>query len=318
MIRVRSTSRSARPPEPTRRQFLGTAVAAALASCPWASAVARPPAEKPAWPMKLSTSSLLYRSLPLEEACRRIAALGFEAIDVWSHFEWAGPLCEHLETALDRLGPEKFAALLAHDKLRLFSASVYSVPVQTFVEKLGKLGGCVIVRGSTQLAAAPGGEVSTSELKQQMKQFLESLRPEIELAAQHHCTLAIENHSGASLLNKLDSIKIFTDLNKSQHLGIALAPYHIQLNHESVEENIRAAGSQLKFFYAWQHGEGTDQLPGIGPTDMRPWLRALAEVNYQGFVNPFMHFEPEPEAMDKALGKSRAYLLKIYQEVFPS
>ena len=41
----------------------------------------------------------------------------------------------------------------------------------------------------------------------------------------------------------------------------------------------------------------------------------MAEINYQGYVNPFMHHEPEPDAMDQALKTSHAYMKKIYAEV---
>ena len=85
----------------TRRRFLA-ASAAAVAAWPVAAAAA----SAPRWEMKLSTSSLHYRGLPLVDAVRRIGALGFQGIDVWSHFEWAGPLCEHLEDGLERLGLE--------------------------------------------------------------------------------------------------------------------------------------------------------------------------------------------------------------------
>ena len=296
-----------------RRQFLATAAAATLAATPiantWAAAD-----EKPTWKMKLSTSSLHYRSLSLPEACQRIGKLGFEAVDVWAHFEWAGPLCEHLEEGLEKLGPDKFSALLQQHRLKLFAASCYTVPVKKFAPLLGKLGGSVIVRGSRPIQGT-ATTLSLAELKNQMKQFLESLRPDLDVAAENHCTVAIENHSGKSLLNTLDSIKVFTELNQNKRLGIALAPYHIQLNKESVEQAIRTIGDQLAFFYAWQHGTTTDQLPGIGSTDMRPWLQALAEINYRGYVNPFMHHEPEPDAMDQALETSRAYMQKIYAEV---
>lgn len=290
----------------TRRRFLA-ASAAAVAAWPVAAAAA----SAPRWEMKLSTSSLHYRGLPLVDAVRRIGALGFQGIDVWSHFEWAGPLCEHLEDGLERLGLEKFRALLDENQLTLTSASCYSAPFSRFARLLGELGGCVVIRGSSNVE---GTDITAAELTRQMRQFLESLKPELELAEQSNCTLAIENHSGASLLNKLDSFKAFTDLNRHPRLGIALAPYHVQLNGESVEESIRLASEQLKFFYAWQHAEGTEQLPGIGPTDMRPWLRALADIRYSGFVNPFMHFEPEPDPMTAALTESRAYLLKAYAE----
>jgi hypothetical protein len=48
---------------------------------------------------------------------------------------------------------------------------------------------------------------------------------------------------------------------------------------------------------------------------MRPWLRALAAIDYAGFVNPFMHFEPEPDEMDAALKKSRQYLLSAAVDI---
>lgn len=297
-----------------RRQFLATAAAATLATGA-STALARTIRPTAPWQMKLSTSSLHYRSLSLQEACERIGKLGFAGIDVWSHFEWAGPLCEHLEEGVQKMGVEGFAKLLGQHQLALFSASCYSVSLPPFLPALGEMGGCVVVRGSGSVTV-PGRDPTLAELKQQMRAFLDSLAPELEAAQKHNCVLAIENHSGDSLLNKLDSLKVFVEMNRHPNLGIALAPYHVQFNQQSVEEAIRVAGDQLKFFYAWQHGEGTQQLPGIGPTDVRPWLRALAEVNYQGYVNPFMHHEPEPDAMDQALAKSRDYLRASYAELF--
>jgi hypothetical protein len=93
-----------------------------------------------------------------------------------------------------------------------------------------------------------------------------------------------------------------------------MAPYHLQRGKASVEEAIRITGKQLFFFYAWQHAPGTGQLPGIGPTDCAPWIAALAEAGYRWYVNPFMHHEPEPDEMSKALAQSRDYLKTCYQK----
>jgi sugar phosphate isomerase/epimerase len=89
-----------------------------------------------------------------------------------------------------------------------------------------------------------------------------------------------------------------------------LAPYHLQRIDASVEEAIVLCGERLLFFYAWQAQPGTQQLPGVGPTDFTPWLAALAKVNYRWYVNPFMHGEPEPDEMTAALRTSREYLLE--------
>ena len=104
------------------------------------------------------------------------------------------------------------------------------------------------------------------------------------------------------------------DSNRHPRLGIALAPYHIQANKESVEEAIRTCGNQLFFFYAWQNAPATGQLPGIGPTDCTPWLAALAEVNFRYPVNPFMHHEPAPDAMAEAMARSAKYLKSCHEK----
>jgi len=69
---------------------------------------------------------------------------------------------------------------------------------------------------------------------------------------------------------------------------------------------------------AWQRAKGTGQLPGIGPTDFAPWIAALAEIDYKWYVNPFMHHEPEPDAMVRALEKSRQYLLDSFEKACPA
>src|SRR5208283_269071 len=153
----------------------------------------------------------------------------------------------------------------------------------------------------------------TQDLTAEMKAFFEQLKPELELAEKFNSRIAIENHAG-SLLNSTDSFKAFVELNRNPRLGIALAPYHLQAAGISVEEVIGIAGKQLLFFYAWQHGEGLTQLPGIGPADFTPWIAALARAGYAEYVNPFMHGHPGPEEMTMGLATSREYLGQCYRK----
>ena len=259
------------------------------------------PAEK--WRMRLSTSTIQFTKLPIEQACRRIAELGFEGIDIWS----AHAGCPHLDDIAKRLGGDGLKALLAKNKLKLYAFSVYRGGYPKYAKLLGEAGGGVAVRGST-------GGGKGSELTARMKAFIESLKPQIELAEKYDSYLAIENHGGA-LLNSLDSFKAFVDINKSKRLGIALAPYHLQRLKVSVGDAIKAAGKQLLFFYAWQAAKGTGQLPGIGPADCVEWLKALEEIRYRWYVNPFMHHQPDPDEMTAALAKSRDYLKKCYDKL---
>ncbi len=249
------------------------------------------------WKMRLSCSSIAFASLPIEQAVQRIADLGFDAIDIWSGH--AG--CPHLDDVQDRLGPDALKQLLAKHKLELYSFSVYRGGYPRYAELLGKAGGGVAVHGS-------GGFKDPDDLTASMKHYLEAIKPELELAEKYDSYVAIENHSGKSLLNYMDSFKAFADLNRHPRLGIALAPYHIQINKESVEEAIKICGDQLFYFYAWQHAPGTEQLPGIGPTDCKPWLDTLAKIKFRYPVNPFMHHEPAPDEMVEAMAESCKYL----------
>ena len=116
-----------------RRRFLGHALAAA-AVCAGSGYVR---AEDATWKMRLSASSINFSSLPIEEAAAKIAALGFDAIDIWSAY--AG--CPHLDDVLTRLGPSGLKELLARLNLKLCSFSVYVGGYPRYAEALGRGGG---------------------------------------------------------------------------------------------------------------------------------------------------------------------------------
>ena len=283
--------------EINRREFLARAgFAAAGAAGVGLLASRRAFGEKSLWKMRLSASSIDFSKLPIEQACERIAALGFEAIDIWSPH--AG--CPHLDDVQSRLGPQGLKDLLARHKLKLYAFSVYAGGYAKYADLLGRAGGGVAVHGSA-------GKCDPKELTAKTRAFIEGLKGELELAEKHNSVLAIENHGG-SLLGSQDSFKAFVDNNTHPRLGLAVAPYHLQAAKAPVEDVIAIAGKQLFFFYAWQNGGGLAQLPGHGPADFTPWLAALAKIDYKWYVNPFMHGEPAPDEMSKAFEKSRDYL----------
>jgi sugar phosphate isomerase/epimerase len=288
----------------SRREFLAAVTGSAAAGlvsarAAWADGAL---ADGNKWQMKLSTSTVQFSSLTVEEACGRIAKLGFPAVDIWC----AHGGCPHLDDCLNRLGPDGLKQLLERTNLKLFAFSTYRGGFAKYAELLGKVGGGVAVQGSA-------GPCKPEELSARMRQFMEKAKPLVELAEQTNSQLAIENH-GNALLNSLDSFKAFVDMNQSPHLGIAVAPYHLQRIKASVPEAIEICGKQLLFFYAWQHAPGKEQLPGFGPVDFTPWIAALAKVGYEGYVNPFMHGHPAPDEMADALAKSKEYLEVCFQK----
>ena len=256
--------------------------------------------------MRLSTSSVMFDTLPIEQVCERLARLKFDAIDIWGPFHWGGAKCDHLEDVANRLGADGLKSLLAKHQLGVSAFTCYNGYPAKYAKLLGAIGGGEVIRSC-------GPQAKPGELTAKMKEFFEQLKPEADLAAENNSRLLIENHSNL-LLNKPDSFKAFVDLNKNPNVGIALAPLHLQIIGVSVEDVIAICGSQLRFFYAWQRGAGENQLPGVGPADFVPWLKALAKIKFNGFVNPFMHHHPAPDAMAAVLAKSRQYLLDSYRQ----
>jgi len=249
---------------------------------------------------KWTCSSVNYSSLSLEEACQRIASLGYEAIDVWDSIE--GYLeCPHLAEIAEKYHAEGFKKLLEKYHLNLGSFTVYAAKYPKFAGLLGQCGGGLAVQGSQT-----GG--LTGNVTADMKKFLEGLKPELELCERYDSRLAIENHSGDCLLNRIDTFKAFVDLNDNKRLGIAFAPYHVQHNGESVADAIRTCGKQLFFVYLWTNEAGEKQMPGIGTTDVADWFAALRDIQYDQVVTPFMHDHPGPDRMDELHRQSLKYL----------
>ena len=286
----------------TRRSFVrrATAAMAAASACRFSEARAEDKPEN-AWKMKLATSSVMFGKLPFEQACERAARLGLQGIDIWAPF---GGQCSHLEDIKIRLGGKGLRELLTKHKLEVAAFTLYiNAKLSQDWELIRDYGGGIVVR-----SAGAGRLADPKDLTPRMRAFFESLKPEVELAEKCDARLAIENHVG-DLLNTPDSFKAFVELNPNpRRIGIAFAPYHLQAYKMPIEDVIRTAGSQCLFFYAWQHGHGMKQMPGVGPVDFTPWVRALAEIGYPHYSSIFMHGHPAADEMEAAVSKSREYL----------
>ena len=65
--------------------------------------------------------------------------------------------------------------------------------------------------------------------------------------------IAIENH-GNNLIESPDSLKWLLEFRSSDHLDIALAPYHLEQDPKMLSQLIRDIAPGLFMFYVWQHG----------------------------------------------------------------
>ncbi len=286
----------------SRRDFLkaGTALGAAAALGPFDRLVAQDQPE-PA-PFRFSTSTIMYDESPLEEALDEIAKTGCEAVDIWD----AGANAEqnHMRW-IEKNRPEQLRQFLDNLGLKLFAFSIYFAPGDRHLEQLEWLkeaGGEVAVIGG---GAKDGEPVQAG---------IDALDPLVEKAEELGIKIAGENHGGSSL-NTIASMREYVELAKSPALGMALAPYHVMGEEESVPEAVRAVGSKLFFFYAWQRAEGMAELPGDGTLDFLPVLRALREVEFGGYLNLFTHTRAPKDEMTEAVVASREYVERLIEQL---
>ncbi len=300
----------------TRRSFLGSAAgcAATMSVLPMCGCNGILRAKEKKWKMKLATSSVMFDKLPIEKVCERAQRIGLDALDIWGPFKYYETYCDHLEDVKKRLGGKGLRELMTKHKLQVAAFTLYQkTKFSQYWELIRDYGGGIIVRSDNAKRSTP------EDMSKNMRAFFENLKPEIELADKSDSVLAIENHGGG-LLNSFDSFKAFVELNPNpKRVGIALAPFHLQGYKTPMEDFIKVAGPQMKFFYAWQRGTqkdsfGVGQLPGFGPVDFTPWLQALADAKYARYLSIFLHGHGPADETEANVLKSREYLLDCYSK----
>ena len=299
----------------TRRQMLAsTAAMAAGASRKGFSAVSA----ATDFQLKYIVGSSMYGYLYLGEILPEVAKCGAAHIDIWpkSH----GNQREQLED----MGEELFASLLQKHDVSLGCITQYKLGpfgLQNEMRVAQRLGCQTIVTGGSGPRNLTG-----ADLKKAVGDFLEKMKPHLEVAEQTGVTIAIENH-GNNLIDSPDSLKYLAELRSSENIGIALAPYHLTQDAVQIAQLVKDLGSAINVFYAWEHGDGCvtrlpkeqelKQLPGRGPLDFGPILQALVDISYSGWTEIFMHPVPRgipimetAAQVTSEINRSRTYLSK--------
>lgn len=293
-----------------RRQFTAGACAAVASSALCGAAEAQK--LKP----KYILGSCMYGYASVADILPEVAKTGATAIDIWPKKH--GDQREQL----DAMGEDKFAELLMAHNVRLGCITQYGLGpfgLQKEMQLAKRLGCMTMVTGGK----GPKG-LKGQELKKAVADFIEKMKPHIAVAEENSITIAIENHAN-NLIESPDSMKWLAELSPSPHLAIAFAPYHLPQNEKSLADLIRNLDHHIEVFYAWQHGNGCMnaqpkesellQMPGRGELDFAPLMQALADIQYRGWTEIFMHPFPRgipilesTSDVTKEINRARDYL----------
>lgn len=289
-----------------RRQFLQSL--SALSAAPAFAA------ETP-WKLNYMLASSMYGSLPLADILPEVKKGGATAIELWPKKH--GTQREEM----DAMGHDKFASLLKEHGVSFGGTTRYDLGPFKLTEEIAvvkKLGGTFIVTGGS----GEWKNVTPEQLKANVKDFVEKMKPHAALAAENGVEIGIENHVN-NLIDTPDSLHWLADFTRDiPGIGIALAPAHLPQDSQMLAAMIQHIGSKLTLFYAWERGKGfskvmpkeeeLQQMPGRGPLDYKPIVAALKAVNFTGPTEIFMHPTPRGIPIMPTAAESTAEIVKAW------
>ena len=312
----------------TRREFCNTlttgAMALGVASVLPGSLLQAKENNDKEFKLNYVLASAMYGTTALNEILPEVKKIGASQLDIWPR-----PHGNQREQVTE-MGAEKFATLLEKHDVNLAVMSSYkSGPfgLAKEMELANKIGG----KNTVFICGGKGPKNLTGDdLKAAVKKFAELMKPHMAVAAKYGYVIGVENHAN-NLIYTPDSCKWLAEFTDAKHLGIAVAPHHLEtlkIDGKGTAKLIAELGDHVAFFYAQQHGMGSSkklpkeqeilQMPGRGDFDFGPSLQALKKINYAGLTEIFMHPVPRgvpiretTKEITAEINLSRIYLEKL-------
>jgi len=141
--------------------------------------------------------------------------------------------------------------------------------------------------GASTIIVAPSSVMKTAPLAPHADEWswaIESIRAGGEYAASVGVDVALEpwNRYETYFLNRLDqAIELWAAVGLSNG-GVMADTFHMNIEEASIPDALRAAEGLLAHVHL---ADSNRAVAGRGHTDFRPILRALAEVDYRGYLS---------------------------------
>lgn len=301
------------PPTLRRRDFLRLGVGAAAVSAAGIAPGLRAASGAPS-PFKLRyvLSTNQYGTLPIAGIVPEAHAAGCEGLDIWAG-RWGNQ-----REQIDALGHEKFAALLQKNKVRVSCYTCMDpgfLKAEPHMRAMKKFGGDMIVAGFGG-GGKDAAKLRGDDLRRVIRAQVEKLKPAFARAGELGVKLAIENHLNGPL-EPPESLAMLVDAIPETHVGVAFAPFHLPQDAALLGRLVGDLGERLFYFYAWQFGDGSGnipspqqrkQLPGVGSLDFKPMLAALKRNRFAGWTSIFMHPTPRGFPIHPTVAETTAEL----------
>jgi len=271
--------------------------------------------------MKLSVSTAVYYRYSLVESIKRIAKLGYNAVEIWGGRPHAFPddmtdskineikkCIREYDLKISGLIPAQFRyptnLSIEDEKIREASISYINHSIN-IADRLG----------IKYVSVCPGFTLFGQSRESGYNLFKDSLCRILEHAAKfNNIEILIEpahKFETDIIIFIEDSLRLLEEMNKSS-LGIVLDTGHINVNKESFSDAVRLLGDHIKHIHIDDnHGYNDDHLiPGEGNINFEKVILDLKKINYKGFLTVELGFGYTIDP-DRAVYQSLKYLNKI-------
>jgi len=242
---------------------------------------------------KYSFDTLVYGDEPVRKSIERLAKFGYDAVELVGEAEKysipevrsacadngivVSSLCSIFDAQRDMVHPDP--------KVRQNTLDY----VQKTLEFGAEVGASVvIVRPSPCMKTAPLADAATEHAW-----AVENMRKSAEMAAKLNLKIVIEcwNRYEAYMLNRLDQALALAKEVNMPNCGVMGDTFHMCLEELDLAAAFRSCGEML---YHVHLADSNRAAPGIAHLDFVPILKALKDINYQGYLS----FEILPAAAD--------------------
>lgn len=269
--------------------------------------------------MKLSQSSFVYFNFSLQEAIRRLHKVGYQGIEVWGGrpHAYRHDLDDEIKdilALLDRFGMTVCNFIPAQFRYPSILCSLNEHVRRDSVRYIQDAIDNAIRLGSPSVSLCAGMTLFGEDLDDGWAQLRQSIVELLDYTEGTDIVLLIEPaHAAEStlILTVQDGLRMIEEI-QSERLGILLDTGHANVNGEDLAQAISSLNDVPFHIHIDDNNGDSDAhlIPGEGNIDFTPFVEALREINYQGFVSAELgfHYTLDP---DSAIERTWSVLTRI-------
>jgi len=258
--------------------------------------------------MKLSQSTFLYFNYPLEEAVRRLSNHGYKGVEIWGgrphayYKDISDKQAANIRDMIDEYGMEISAFIPAQFRYPTCLCSPDTGVRKDSVQYIKDSIVTSLSLGCNRVSLCPGHTLYGQGYDNGMRQLTESLKELAEFAAGKNVLLFMEpahRFESDLIVTVEDGVRLINDL-KFDNLGIVMDTGHCFVNKESLVDCVSLL-KDIPFHIHIDDNRGLSDdhlIPGEGEICFIPFLTALKDIEYKGFLTAELGwgYTVEPDA----------------------